>query len=323
MRARTVTQLVGMDELGDRSPDDARRVAGAEQAHAGRVHEEHAAGLDDEDGVGRQIDQAAVPVLAVPQRVVAASPSIAPMFRHDPKILHPGQAPRTMYTPGLVDARAPEASHDAIRSCRSLCLALTFASGRPGRRRGRPTPSTSATWSPSTGSPSPRSRRTAARSCSRVSSARPRRQQAPLRSVAYEHRRDRPPEADRITTPPTRARCSRRTARRSTSSRRAAARRRCGSSRSTASEPQPITTLPLDVGSFVALPDGTKLALSMEVFPARPSRRRKSGSTTEAAQKSTGKIYDSLFMRHWDAWADGRRSHLFVMRGRRRRAAST
>jgi dipeptidyl aminopeptidase/acylaminoacyl peptidase len=80
-----------------------------------------------------------------------------------------------------------------------------------------------------------------------------------------------------------------------------------------ASEPKPITSFPLDVGSFVLSPDGTKLALSMEVFPRTTVAETKKRLDDKAAQKSTGKIYDGLFMRHWDAWADGRRSHLFVM----------
>jgi dipeptidyl aminopeptidase/acylaminoacyl peptidase len=80
-----------------------------------------------------------------------------------------------------------------------------------------------------------------------------------------------------------------------------------------ASEPKPITSFPLDVGSFVLSPDGTKLALSMEVFPRTTVAETKKRLDEKAAQKSTGKIYDGLFMRHWDAWADGRRSHLFVM----------
>jgi dipeptidyl aminopeptidase/acylaminoacyl peptidase len=31
------------------------------------------------------------------------------------------------------------------------------------------------------------------------------------------------------------------------------------------------------------------------------------------AQKFTGQVYDKLFVRHWDTWKDGRRSHLFVL----------
>ena len=78
-------------------------------------------------------------------------------------------------------------------------------------------------------------------------------------------------------------------------------------------EAQPVTSLPLDVGSFVVSPDGTKLALSMEVFPgASPADTRKRMDET-AKDKATGRIHDRLFFRHWDSWADGRRSHLFVL----------
>jgi dipeptidyl aminopeptidase/acylaminoacyl peptidase len=78
-------------------------------------------------------------------------------------------------------------------------------------------------------------------------------------------------------------------------------------------EPQPVTKLPLDVGSFVLSPDGTKLVLSMEVFPGTTVADTKKRLDDDAAKKATGRIYESLFMRHWDSWADGRRSHLFVM----------
>jgi dipeptidyl aminopeptidase/acylaminoacyl peptidase len=77
-------------------------------------------------------------------------------------------------------------------------------------------------------------------------------------------------------------------------------------------EAQPVTSLPLDVGSFLLSPDGAKIALSMEVFPGTTPKETKKRLDDEAAKKATGKIYESLFFRHWDAWADGRRSHLFV-----------
>jgi dipeptidyl aminopeptidase/acylaminoacyl peptidase len=78
-------------------------------------------------------------------------------------------------------------------------------------------------------------------------------------------------------------------------------------------EAQQLTALPLDVGSFVLSPDGKSFALSMEVFPgATPEETRKRLDDT-AAGKATGKTYDRLFFRHWDSWADGRRSHIFVV----------
>jgi dipeptidyl aminopeptidase/acylaminoacyl peptidase len=80
-----------------------------------------------------------------------------------------------------------------------------------------------------------------------------------------------------------------------------------------ASEPKQVTNLPLDVGSFALSPDGGKLAISIEVFPRTSIAATKKRLDERAAQKATGKIYDSLFMRHWDTWADGRRSHLFVV----------
>ena len=76
---------------------------------------------------------------------------------------------------------------------------------------------------------------------------------------------------------------------------------------------QSVTSLPLDVGSFRLSHDGTRLALAMEVYPgATPGETRKR-MDDDAAGKATGKIYDRLFFRHWDTWADGRRSHIFVV----------
>lgn len=79
-------------------------------------------------------------------------------------------------------------------------------------------------------------------------------------------------------------------------------------------EAEQKTNLPLEVGSFQLSSDGKLLALTMEVFPdcetiactqAREKKRE--------ARKASGRIYEKLFIRHWDTWKDGRRSHLFVM----------
>jgi dipeptidyl aminopeptidase/acylaminoacyl peptidase len=78
-------------------------------------------------------------------------------------------------------------------------------------------------------------------------------------------------------------------------------------------EAQQVTTLPLDVGSFVLSPDGMRLALAMEVFPGSSPADTKKRQDENARNKATGRTYDRLFFRHWDSWADGRRSHVFVV----------
>ncbi|MFO0510037.1 MAG: prolyl oligopeptidase family serine peptidase [Gammaproteobacteria bacterium] len=82
----------------------------------------------------------------------------------------------------------------------------------------------------------------------------------------------------------------------------------------TGGEPQPVTDLPLDVGSFEVSPRGDRLAVSMEVFPdcadLKCSVDRKAA---RGKQKATGQVYDQLFVRHWDTWKDGTLSQLFTV----------
>ncbi|MEO5820779.1 MAG: S9 family peptidase [Vicinamibacteraceae bacterium] len=74
-----------------------------------------------------------------------------------------------------------------------------------------------------------------------------------------------------------------------------------------------VTKYPLDVGAFALSPDGKQLAVALEVFVdcADLSCTVDRLAATEK-RKATGRLYDSLLFRHWDTWADGRRSHLFV-----------
>ena len=79
-------------------------------------------------------------------------------------------------------------------------------------------------------------------------------------------------------------------------------------------ESQQVTDLALDVGNLILAPDGRQIAFTMEVFPDCDSvEETKRRLDRRAKRKSTGRIYDSVFVRHWDTWKDGRRSHLFVM----------
>lgn len=78
-------------------------------------------------------------------------------------------------------------------------------------------------------------------------------------------------------------------------------------------EAQQVTDLPLDVGTLVVSPDGKTLAVTMEVFPGRSAGETAKKLEALAKEKSTGRIFDKLFVRHWDTWSDGRRSHVFVV----------
>ncbi len=78
-------------------------------------------------------------------------------------------------------------------------------------------------------------------------------------------------------------------------------------------EAESLSGLPLDVGNLVVSPDGRNLAFSMEVFPGLDPVGTKKKLDEAAAAKASGRIYDRLFIRHWDSWKDGRRSHVFVM----------
>ena len=75
-----------------------------------------------------------------------------------------------------------------------------------------------------------------------------------------------------------------------------------------------VTDLPLDAANVMLSPDGTHLAFSMEVFveceTLTCTAERLDAREREAA---TGRLFDSVFVRHWDTWEDGRRSHVFVL----------
>ena len=60
--------------------------------------------------------------------------------------------------------------------------------------------------------------------------------------------------------------------------------------------------------------DGARLAFSLDVYPDCPTVACSADRVAaEEKRVSTGKTYDRLFVRHWDSWGDGRRSHLFVL----------
>ena len=75
-----------------------------------------------------------------------------------------------------------------------------------------------------------------------------------------------------------------------------------------------VTDLPLEVGSFRVSPAGDRILLSIEVFlDCKDLACTKQRVDTAAHSAATGVLHHQLFVRHWDAWSDGRRSQLFTM----------
>jgi len=74
-----------------------------------------------------------------------------------------------------------------------------------------------------------------------------------------------------------------------------------------------VTDYPRDIGSLEVAPTGNRIAVSMEVFvDCADLQCTKERADTKEKQKATGRVYDHVFIRHWDTWGDGTRSHLFV-----------
>ncbi len=75
-----------------------------------------------------------------------------------------------------------------------------------------------------------------------------------------------------------------------------------------------VTQLPLDVGAFRVAPDDRHLVVSLAVFPdCGTIACTKARLDAKAASKANGVVYDKLFVRHWDEWADGTRNQLWAL----------
>ncbi|MGH8077213.1 MAG: prolyl oligopeptidase family serine peptidase, partial [Lysobacter sp.] len=69
-----------------------------------------------------------------------------------------------------------------------------------------------------------------------------------------------------------------------------------------------------DVGGYKLSPDGTRVAFNAEAFAecASDLACSKKKMDEQGAKKASGKVFDRMFIRHWDAWNDGRLNRLFV-----------
>ncbi|MEN8008356.1 MAG: S9 family peptidase [Candidatus Krumholzibacteriota bacterium] len=75
------------------------------------------------------------------------------------------------------------------------------------------------------------------------------------------------------------------------------------------------TELKLSIGSMEIVPDLRGILLTMEVYPGLGVQGTIDRDAEIAADPTTGMVYDELMFRHWDTWEDGKRSHLFLLKG--------
>jgi dipeptidyl aminopeptidase/acylaminoacyl peptidase len=77
-------------------------------------------------------------------------------------------------------------------------------------------------------------------------------------------------------------------------------------------EASKVTDLPLDVDTFRVSPLGDRVAMSLAVFRDCPDLAcTKARLEAKDKDKASGRVYDRLFVRHWDTWSDGRNSVLY------------
>ena len=80
------------------------------------------------------------------------------------------------------------------------------------------------------------------------------------------------------------------------------------------SAPSQVTRLPLDIDNYRISPDGKSVLFSSQVFNDCATLECTHARLDSIKNdKATGRVYDRLFIRHWDTWSDGRRSQLFIM----------
>lgn len=79
-------------------------------------------------------------------------------------------------------------------------------------------------------------------------------------------------------------------------------------------EPKRLTDFALDVDAYKLSPDGQQVALAFAVFPDCQADLACTKKKVEAAEgaKASGKVFDRMFIRHWDTWADGRLNRVFA-----------
>lgn len=79
----------------------------------------------------------------------------------------------------------------------------------------------------------------------------------------------------------------------------------------TGGTPTQLTHIQGGFGGFKVSPDGSKLLVWADRKPGAPSLAP--AMEKKDPNAGSGRVYQQLFVRHWDSWADGTRSQLFVL----------
>ena len=79
-------------------------------------------------------------------------------------------------------------------------------------------------------------------------------------------------------------------------------------------EASQVTSLKVDIEGFDLLPTGNRIVFWAQVFPDCKDLSCTAKRLAESeASPVKARIFDRLFIRHWDTWFDGRRNHIFMM----------
>jgi dipeptidyl aminopeptidase/acylaminoacyl peptidase len=78
-------------------------------------------------------------------------------------------------------------------------------------------------------------------------------------------------------------------------------------------ESQQVTHYALDINALKVSPAGDTLLLAMDVVAeCKDLQCSRAKLDQQEKRRPSGRVYDQLFVRHWDRWEDGTQSHLFV-----------
>jgi dipeptidyl aminopeptidase/acylaminoacyl peptidase len=77
-------------------------------------------------------------------------------------------------------------------------------------------------------------------------------------------------------------------------------------------EPAQVTDFVLDIDGYSLSPDGKRIAFAAAAFADCKGDMACSRKQLDAKPKASGVVFDHLFIRHWDTWANGSLNRIFV-----------